>query len=74
VPAAGLGALTDHELLNAYLALQLACGRSHQTLSRRRQQWFCFLGRTLKVEIDLRGLPTPVAPYHAGDLPPGPAL
>lgn len=65
-----LDAITDTQLYNLQLALQLQCGRSHSTQRRRRQAWFCFLSRVLQVEADLRGVPVPAAPFHAGDLPP----
>lgn len=62
--------LTDPELQQLMLALQLGCGRSHGVTKRQREQWFCFLFRVLKVESDLRGLPTPGPSAHSGDLHP----
>jgi len=68
----GLSEITNEQLEGAMLALSLACGKSHQSLTHKRQQWFCFLFRTLKVEADLRGLPAPAAPFQASHLGPGP--
>jgi hypothetical protein len=62
--------VSDEQLLQLQLALALACGRSHQSLTRKRQNWFCLLGRILKIETDFRGLPTPPPPYHASNLDP----
>ena len=63
-----LATLTDDQLWNTQLLLQLACGRNHGITRRKRDQYFCFLFRALKVESDLRGLPAPAAPFHTGDL------
>ena len=60
-----LAAVTDEQLTFSMLMLALSCGKSHTALREPRRQVFCFLGEVLKVEADLRGLPTPVAPYHA---------
>lgn len=70
MPMAGTAVhnLNDQDLLDGMLALKLACGKSHSSLTKRRRQWFCFLLQSLKVEADLRGLPTPSGPVHAGDL------
>jgi hypothetical protein len=62
--------ISDTQLEQLMLMLQLGCGRSKQTMSKKRQLWFCFLFRVLAVEADLRGLPTPTAPFHAGDVKP----
>lgn len=64
--------LTDQQLFELQVLMQLACGRSHGALSKRRQQWFCWLGRVLKAEADLRGLPSPTAPFHAAQVSPPP--
>ena len=61
---------TDAQLFNAQLALQLACGRAHGAGRKKRNQWYCFLFDALKIEADLRGVPSPAAPFHTGDLPP----
>lgn len=61
--------LTDAQLSNIMLALQLACGRSKSSVARHRRDWFCFAFESFKVEADLRGLPAPTPPYHVGDLP-----
>jgi hypothetical protein len=65
-----LSTLTDQQVQVLQVALALACGRSHGTLSHRRQQWFCFLARSLKLEADLRGLPAVEPPYHVSQVPP----
>jgi competence protein ComGF len=62
--------MTDGQLYNVMLALQLSCNRSHGTARRRRQEWYCFAYRVLKVEADLRGVPVPTAPFHSSSLPP----
>jgi hypothetical protein len=65
-----LATIGDTDLQHMLLALQLACGRAHGVVAHRRQGWFCFLFRVLRVEADLRGLP-PASPHaHLGDLPP----
>lgn len=71
MPPVPFSAYTDKQLWNAQLALALACGRSHQTTRKKRNQWYCFLFQSLVVESDLRGLPHPQPPFHAGDLEPG---
>jgi len=72
VPAAAVHDFSDEDLLHAMLALQLACGKSHSALTKKRRQWFCFLLKALKVEADLRGLAAPPPQSHAGDLPAAP--
>lgn len=64
--------MTDNDLLQLRLALQLACGRAHGTLVKKKQQWFCFLFTIVKVETDLRGLPQPPSKVHTADLRPPP--
>jgi hypothetical protein len=66
-----LASLTDAQLWNSQLLLQLACGKAHQALAHKRQQYFCTLFRLLKIEADVRGLPSPAAPFYVGDLKPG---
>jgi hypothetical protein len=68
VPAPDVHHLTDDELHDLQLALQLGCGRSKQMLAKTRRQWYCFLFQVLKVEADLRGLPSPTAPFHSSQL------
>ena len=60
--------LTDSEILQLRLALQLACGRGKMPLTRKRRLWFCFLFNVFNVEANLRGLPQPPAKTHMGDL------
>lgn len=62
-PPAGnaIAELSDDQLWNAQLLLSLACGRAKSSITRRREQYFCFLGRVLKAEADLRGVPQPTA-------------
>lgn len=63
-----LADLTDVQLWNTDLMLALGCGRNHSSLTRKRRQYYCLLRRNLKVEADLRGLPTPEVPYGVGQL------
>jgi hypothetical protein len=63
--------LTDAQLENVMLALQLACGRAKFPLDSKRRQWYCFSFQVFKTEADLRGLPTPPVGGHVGDLPKG---
>jgi hypothetical protein len=65
-----LASLTPDQLWNLQVLLQIACGRSRSVLRRYRRQHFCLLFQNLKLESDLRGLPTPQAPYHIGDVRP----
>lgn len=65
-----LSTLTDLQLQQAQLALQLACGRSHGALAHRRQGWYCFLGRVLDIERQARGLPAPPPTAHVSELQP----
>jgi len=60
-----LATLSDDQLWNAQLILALGCGRAKNTLKGKQREVLCFLANVLKVEADLRGLPSPVAPYHA---------
>jgi predicted cobalt transporter CbtA len=60
--------LTDQQLWNAQLLLSLACGRAHSSITRKREQYFCFLQRVLKVEADLRGVPQPTASDRTAQL------
>jgi len=70
MPTPTFSQLTDLQLVNAQLALSLACGRSHQSLAHRRQEWFCFLFKVFDLERQARGLPVPAPQTHAGDLKP----
>ena len=54
-----LSGLTDEQLWNAQLLLTLACTRAKSSITRHREQYFCYLGRVLKAEADLRGVPQP---------------
>ncbi len=67
-----VGELTDLQLEQLMLAMQLSCNRSHGVARRRRNEWYCFAYRVFKVEADLRGLPTQPPPYHASSLGPAP--
>jgi hypothetical protein len=69
-PPAGdaVGDLSDAQLWNAQLLLSLACGRAHSSITRKREQYFCFLERVLKVEADLRGLPSPPSTARTSSL------
>jgi len=70
IPVGTLAGVTDADLGHLMLALQLACGKAHGAQSEKRRGWFCYLFRTLKVEADLRGLPSPPPTVHVADLPP----
>jgi hypothetical protein len=61
---------TDDQLWNAQVMAQLACGKAHQALAHKRQQYFCLIFKGLKVESDLRGLPAPAPPLGVGSLRP----
>lgn len=69
-PPAGntLSGLTDEQLWNAQLLLALACTRGHSAITRKREEYFCYLGRVLKVEADLRGVPQPDASARTAQL------
>jgi len=69
-PPAGnsLDDLTNEQLFNAQLLLQLGCGRAKSSITRKREQYYCFLARVLKVEADLRGLPSPGPDDRTGQL------
>ena len=60
-PGNDVSLLTDHQLWNLQLLLSLGCGRAHSSITRKREQYFCFLSRVIKVEADLRGVPQPSA-------------
>jgi hypothetical protein len=62
-----LSSLTNTELWNTQLALELACGRNHSSLTKKRRQWFCLLAQNLKVEADVRGVTSPSHPFGVGD-------
>lgn len=61
---------SDEQLQQAMLLLHLSCGRSRSTYRRKRQEMFCFLFQTIKVEADLRGVPQLPANTGASGLKP----
>jgi hypothetical protein len=63
-----LSGLTDEQLWNAQILLSLACTRGKSSITRKREQYFCYLGRVLKVEADLRGVPQPPATARTAEL------
>jgi hypothetical protein len=63
-----IGDLSDDQLWNGQLLLHLACGRAHSAVTRKREQYFCYLARVLKVEADLRGVPQPGDDARIADL------
>lgn len=63
-----LSGLTDEQLWNAQLLLILACNRAKSSITRKREQYFCYLGRVLKVEADLRGVPQPTSDDRTAQL------
>jgi hypothetical protein len=68
-PFAGV---TDEELQLGSIALQLACGKTHGVLVRRRAAWFCFLNKALITEAANRGIEIPLGPHHVSVLSKGP--
>lgn len=63
-----MAASDDSQLWNTQLLLALACSRAHSSITRKREQYFCYMGRVLKVEADLRGLPSPPPEARIADL------
>jgi hypothetical protein len=51
--------LSDDQLLDAFISLALACGRSKNALSSKRRTSFCFLLRVLGAELSKRGVGHP---------------
>lgn len=63
--------LDDTQLWNAQLMVELICHRSKAPLAKaRRRQYVCTLGQVLTLEFERRGIPAPVAPFHAGQAKP----
>jgi len=60
--------MTDVELWNSQVILRLGCGRAYGTLQRKRRHYYCLTGEFLKIEADLRGLPSPPANASFGSL------
>jgi hypothetical protein len=60
--------LTNDQLFNGQVLLTMRCTRNKATERNRRREYFCYLGRVLKVEADLRGLPSPPATATTADL------
>jgi len=67
-PADPLASLTADQLWNVQVMLELVCGRNHSSLTKKRRQYLCLLRQNIKVEADLRGLPSPTPPHGVGDL------
>ena len=66
-----LSALSDDLLWNSQLYLLIICNRNKFPPQHKRTKVLCELGKALEVEADLRGLPSPKAPYHIADDQPG---
>ena len=62
-----LDRLTDTEIWNLQLALNLSCGRAKSPLTAKRRKVLCTLAGQMLDYSASRGLPSPTAPYHAGD-------
>jgi hypothetical protein len=60
--------LTNDELWNIQLLLELNCGRSKSVLRKNRREIICSFTDILKQEADHRSQLSPTAPYHPGDL------
>lgn len=56
------------DLIDALLALQLACGRSHSALKKKNRQYFCLLMRVLVAELERRNVPHHEHAAGAADL------
>jgi len=67
-----LESLTDVQLWNSQVVLELACGRQTSSLRKKRRQYLCLLRQNLKLEADLRGLPSPTPPHSTSELKPDP--
>lgn len=67
-----LASLTDAQLWNVQVMLATACGRNKSSLTTKRRQYYCLVAQNLKVEADLRGLPSPSPPYSVHDVKPDP--
>lgn len=67
-PVSPLSAIDDITLWNTQLQLAILCNRQKYSLKQHRVAELCELGRALKVEADLRGVPSPKHPYHIGDV------
>ena len=64
--------VTNQDLVSGSIALQLACGRTHGVLVKKRSGWFCFINKVLIAEAANRGLPIPLGPHHISALGKGP--
>lgn len=64
--------ISDDDLQTASIALQLACGKTHGVLVKKRAGWYCFVNKVLIVEAANRGIPIPVGPHHVSALGKGP--
>jgi len=47
---------TSDHLLDAYISLSLACGRSKRSLKKKERKYFCFLMEVLAAELEARGV------------------
>lgn len=59
-----LSALSDEEVKDLYVSLQLICSRNHAVLKSKRRGFLCNLTNMLTYENTKRGQSNPVAPYH----------
>ena len=49
-PLNPLASLSDTQLWNSHLLLELGCGRNKSSLTKRRRQYYCLLAENLKIE------------------------
>jgi hypothetical protein len=60
--------LSDVQLWNAQVIALLGCGRARSGITRKREEYVCFLNRVLKVEALRRGQTPPPADANTSDL------
>lgn len=57
--------LSDNDLFNAQIVLELACGRNRAVTKDKHRQHLCYLSELLAIEAAHRGKPVPTPPYKA---------
>lgn len=60
-----LSALSDLDVADIAIYLQMICGRSKLPTKGQGRAKLCLLGARVNVELGQRGLPIPTAPYRA---------
>jgi hypothetical protein len=61
-----LAGLTDTQIFNGTLMLNLACGKAKSILRREHRVVLCELIGPLQTECTSRGIPVPAAPFSTG--------